>query len=378
MQYGIRLAGRNADYALLAMKCVFAAFLMMYFYKGAAPVLSLEQNYLSEGATSYSPLVGAIVLTCVLVWLQSLIAKNLRFSANVKMLSFLPSSVIAVSVTAFYPVVNVATLIFCGVLLIVWGAVVLKEQMKERMQRTRVNVSASLLQMLAMFLFIGIFGNTDSILNYEVRAARLVSKGHYAEALRVGDKSLETSHNLMAIRAFALSHIPDGMGNQLFSFPIPEGGSGNLTISEADSMAVMMNADSMRALARQSSSEKLAQRSKVVADYRLCAFLLDRNLEAFARELPHYYGMGDLPKYYAQAMVLYSRQNPRQTGGYNNQNVLADYMDFKEEGDKYSNEEEKKGALMKDYGDTYWWYYFFGNKGRMTPVKKSPSFCQLP
>ena len=377
-QYGYRFVGRNADYALLVMRCVFAAFLMIYFYKGAAPVLALEQNRLSEGTTSFSPVVGAVVLTALLVWLQSVIAKYLRFSANAKMLTFVPSSVIAVLLTAFYPKLDVTALSVSLLLLICWAVVAVKEQAREQRPRPRLNLMSALWQMLAMFLFIGLFGNTNSVLNYEARSAHLVSQGDYEDAIGVGGKSLETSSRLTAIRAFALSHIPGGMGNKMFSFPIPEGGSRNLSIPAADSLAVLMPTDSLLTFVRQASDRRLALRSKPVADYRLCAFLLDRNLADFAAELPIYYKMDNLPKYYAQAMVLYARQNPRQTGGYVNESELANYLDFKEEGDKYSREDEKKGALMKDYGDTYWWYYFFGSKHAPAEIKKPSSFCQLP
>ena len=377
-QYGFRLVGTSADYALIALRCVFAAFLMVYFYKGAAPVLSFEQNILSKGTTSYSPIVGSAVLTCLLVWLQSLVSKYLRFPANLRLLSFLPSSVLAVLLTAFYPNVDVVAIIACSIIMIGWVLLVVSNWTKVRRSRPRINLIFCIGQVLAMFLFIGFFGNTDSTLNYEARSARFVLKGNYAGALKVGDNSLETSPRLTAIRAFALSHIPDGMGNMLFDYPIPDGGSENLNIPVDDSLLVLANTDSLRMLVRQSADSRLALKSRPVADYRLCAFLLDRDLAAFAKELPHYYNMANLPKYYAQAITLYARQNPNMSGKYNNQNVLADYLDFKEEEDKYSNEAEKKGALMKDYGDTYWWYYFFGNKGRKVTIKKSPSFCQLP
>ena len=58
-------------------------------------------------------------------------------------------------------------------------------------------------------------------------------------------------------------------------------------------------------------------------------------------------------------MILYSRlcQNP--IVRYADPNIAANYLDFKEKGEKIPDFKERRNLLWREYGDTYWWYYFY-------------------
>ena len=56
---------------------------------------------------------------------------------------------------------------------------------------------------ILLFTFVGITGNTDECLHYELKVGRLLNEKRHQQALEIGKKSLTTSRRLEALRAIA-------------------------------------------------------------------------------------------------------------------------------------------------------------------------------
>ena len=75
----------------------------VYFYFFESPTLLLAQHRLSGGLTSYEPLIGALLLSTLFVFLQSGIARLLPLPERLYLVSALPSVALALLLTAFTP-----------------------------------------------------------------------------------------------------------------------------------------------------------------------------------------------------------------------------------------------------------------------------------
>jgi len=359
------------------VRVLFAVFLFFYFLYSQAPLISLAQHQLSKGQTFYSPFVGAVVLTLLLCGLQRLVCRFIRFRRNYYILTFFPSASIAVLLTAFTPETNYVVVTLLVVMWLIWFALVWHDSiMGGWKQNNDANgvVLPQTIGFLALAMFLGLCGNSNDVLTYEVQTAKALNDGRYAEALKIGDRALATSGKLTAMRTFAMSHYENGLPETLFRYPLPEGGSSMLFLQKDDTLSTLFSPDSLYTFVgcRPASSrmkafeyfEKSVRRrpNGPARDYWLCALLLDKQLSRFAEELPHYYTVSDsvvLPHYYAEAMILYSRlcQNP--VVRYADPNIAANYLDFKEKGEKIPDFKERRNLLWREYGDTYWWYYFY-------------------
>lgn len=373
----------------VAIRGLFALFFFLYFYRSQDAAVALAQHQLSLGQTSYHPLVGAVVLTALLMGLQALVLRVAKIAERLYILTFVPSAVCAVLLTAFVPYYRPSALVLTLVVLIVSAVIICR-----RPQRTerKPMLSVRLLHCLMLFAYMGFAGNTNDVLNYEVRTSRLLSDCNYEQALEVGKKSLSSSERLVAMRAYAMSHLPGGLGEQLFTRPLESGGSRQLFLLPADTSSVLFPPDSLYSFLSGEPADSLElgftaysrdvfERFAQVnpagpsRDYWLCALLLDKDLQAFAQELPKYYEVADsliLPKAYAEALVLVNRQQTDTLLHCANPNVLENYLDFKDKERKISPSAARRNLLYKEYGNTYWWYYFYGGelkeKGNWTNV----------
>ena len=101
--------------------------------------------------------------------------------------------------------------------------------------------------------------------------------------------------------------------------------------------------------------------NKVTADYLLCGYLLDKNLDSFVREITRHYAVNDsvsLPKHYEEALLLYTHLHSTPYIIYKNDVVNADFQDFQKLENTIFNAQHKT-ALRDTYGNTYWYYYMY-------------------
>ena len=361
----------------VVLRVLFVVFLFFYIFCSQSSLITLAQHQLSQGQTSYSPFIGAVVLTALLYGLQRLLSRFIHFRPSLYVLSFYPSASIAVLLTAFTPQTNCIVLAVLLLLWIVWALFVWNDSLLGRWKTSGEDPKRLLPHAVGFFLltlFMGLCGNSNDVLTYEVQTARALNKCDYKEALKIGHRSLATSQPLTAMRAFALSHFENGLPENLFKYPLPEGGSSMLFLHESDTLNLLFAPDSLYAfIGCKPANERLGafeyfeksvrrRPNGPARDYWLCALLLDKQLSRFAEELPRYYTVSDsvvLPHYYAEAMILYSRLCSNPTIKYADPNIAANYLDFKEKGEKIPDYRERRNLLWREYGDTYWWYYFF-------------------
>lgn len=357
----------------------FGAIWMLCLYFTFDATLSLTQLHLSDGVTAYSPLVGSLVLTGLLLLLQRLVQRFTRFRQSCFLLTFFPSTAVLVLLTSFVSGVSLFAVIVTSVLAFAWCVMAVMESFRHENVVVRPLKAASWFwQILLFFLlvfYMGAMGNSKDVYRYEVQTARLLRAGHYHEALEVGKTSLATTQYLTAMRAYAMGKIAKSLGDQLFHFPLPENsGSRSLLLLPSDSLSLLFSSDSLYRLlgvppydGKQSPTDYLAVAAKrhsdgAAGDYYLCALLLDKQLERFATELQQFYVISDtaaLPAHYAEALILYNRIHPNPSVIYENANITANYLDFKEKGRSISWREQRSNLLRREYGDTYWWYYFY-------------------
>jgi len=362
--------------------CVlFGAYTFIYIYAFQADALSLTQHILSCGQTRFNALVGSCVITLLALGLQYLLQRLLPFKGALYPFSFIPSATLLVFLTAFTPSVSYGAIIAAACALLAWVILyfVLSYRRKQVSSSTPrlVMYNGTVGCMLAIFLFIGMAGQTNDVWHYELKTARYLNEGKYDKALSVGEQSLATSPVLTALRAFAMSHEPEGLGGHLFERPLPEGGAELLFLEDCDTMRMLFPADSLYAYlgkmpqreeTPQHYFERVAKTYRKYAyrtparDYWLCSLLLEKQLDQFAKELPLFYEVSDsvdLPRYYAEALILYNRLRTKPTVLYRNAEVSANFRDFIEMEKQYSDMTVRSNMLWQTYGETYFWYYLY-------------------
>ncbi len=340
-------------------------------------------DVLSPGRNHHTPLLYALLATLLLWGLQVGLTKWLhRLPARAYALTALPGAVGLVMLTA-YPYDSTDLILWIAALAVgyvLWRTVVRFGQKAISATRT---CTWNVLILFALFLFVGLGGNTDDTRHYELRAARLLLDGKDEEALQVGRKSLSTTPRLTAMRALALSRQGE-LPEQLFHYPQYYGCNG-LLLRPQDELWLQFPVGPLYSHlkcpplwggdARRYFDSRVRQAAmagnRVAQDYRLCALLLEKDIDRFAKELPAYYALDSLqaplPAAYNEALTLYCQIRTRPVFLYSDEVTKTNYNDFETLRRKPGSFEEKSARVRKEYGDTYWWYYFYGSIERTGP-----------
>ncbi|MBP7105506.1 MAG: hypothetical protein KBA83_10310, partial [Fermentimonas sp.] len=95
-------------------------------------------------------------------------------------------------------------------------------------------------------------------------------------------------------------------------------------------------------------------------DYLLCGYLLDRNLDAFVRDLRRYYKIDEkLPLHYREALTLYTHLRTNPLLIYHNSVMDTDYQDMIDLQSQFQNQTQRRSTVLDSYGSTYWSYYLY-------------------
>lgn len=247
-------------------------------------------------------------------------------------------------------------------------------------------------ELLVLFLYVGLGTSVSDTVHYELRTARALRTARLQQAYEVGPVALAASPRLFAMRSYLLATTaPHGLGAKIFQQPIPAGGSAQLLFPDDARQRLLLSPDSLTRLLgserrpgephlayfRRCAEQARQQRPTTVErplapiDYYLCALLIDRRLDAFALEVnryyPHLVATGRLPFYYAQALVLYSRQHSHPVVRYRDAAIEANFRDYNEMGDTLRQLTPRRNLLRRSYGETYWWWYDYGQNGTAQP-----------
>lgn len=359
---------------------LFTLFSLLYLYVMQADLLATAQHLLSKGQTVYSPLWGAVIITWLLWLLQNVYRRTIAYPLRFHALYYFPSCLVLGLLTSIVPRegwevqlsanwvwVIVSILVY---VLVSWIALHYPDR-KNGVQSLFPFLWGNFLCLAVQFCVVGGVANTDDVYHYRLKVERYVMEENDSMALHVGEESLQADRSLTALRAFALSR-EGALGERLFDYPQYYGSEG-LMPDSADTIYVhgwlqllykhvggkpggnVKSATRFFELLSQRPSAEPAAR-----DYLLCAYLLDKNLDAFVAALPRYYGLdAALPLYYKEALVLYSRLHTRPAVVFKDNAVEANLDDFHHFRAQYADPVERSNQCRRMYGNTYWWYYYY-------------------
>ena len=301
----------------MACAIVFLIFTFCYLYFYQADILAVEQHLLSGGKTYYVPWIGALLITFVLYLIHLGTYGLTGLYKRAHALTYFPSLLILTILTG--------------------------------MKISDAGCTMGHWLFTGPFLLVGAFSNRDALCHSKMRVETLLKNGEYEKALEVGRRARRTDASLFQLRAYALART-NGLGSHLFEYPTVSGSKALLPRQGASS-TVMYPEMEIRRFAS----------TKAADDYRLCAYLLDKDLLSFAKSVYKCYDIksANLPKHYREALTLYTHKSNTPVVTYHNSVADADYEDFQKLARSESDKQQRENAVRDTYGNTYWFYYFF-------------------
>ncbi|MDY2915669.1 MAG: DUF6057 family protein [Alloprevotella sp.] len=360
----------------------------VYFYFFESPTLLLAQHRLSGGLTSYEPLIGALLLSTLFVFLQSGIARLLPLPERLYLVSALPSVALALLLTAFTPETSVFSIVLAvicfltPIICVVRGRFHYYESPRTNHSHRFTTFSHHLQWLLIIALALGCGSNSNDLTTYEVLTAEHLLANDSQGALRVGQEAGVTSWRLTALRAFALSKEGDSLftalPERLLDYPLPAEGAPRLLLDTLDYRYMRLPADSLyrhlgafpaeglkelRYLTLLQGDNRCTHEQNVRArDYLLCLHLLRRDLDSFAEIFQEVLPITTdsalvLPRLYRQALVLYADNHPQEDISQMADSATRSQYEAYRQALHKPSFKHSASQLLRDYGQTYWWYY---------------------
>ncbi len=323
---------RTARILTVACGLLFSVFSIVYLSVFQKDVMEALHFSLAKGKTVYAPWMSAVLITVVLLILRWGINGLVGLKGPVKALSYFPSCLLLGVIT------DVGHGVYHGegisaqwgwllpLLLVIYVGV---GWMIARAVRLWVNpdleegviTNSNLFILLMLCLMSACIGNSKVHFHHELQIEEALRKQDYARARLVGEKSMDPSRNLTALRAYAMSR-EGTMGEYLFHYPQLYGAAG-LLMGVSDDTALRLNADSLYVYLGASPTlgepavhffRRICQEESgnyTTLDYYLSALLLERKLEEFVKAFHELYTVKDtVPRYYQQALFLYGKMHP--------------------------------------------------------------------
>lgn len=371
---------RTAGIVAWACGSLFTVFCVLYLYVMQSDLLTATQHLLSKGQTVYFPLWGTVIITSVSVVLPYLYRKIIIFPLRFHALYYFPSCLLLGLLTAMVPAGGWSvSLTVGGGALLVWTFLYLFVAWAVMHYPDRQSEKYSLpVYLWPNFILLGVFmvmtgqvGNTNDVCHYRLKMEREITEGLDSCVLETGRLSLHADRGMTAMRVFALSRT-GRLGEKLFDYPQYYGSDG-LIPDRADSIhACDWTSDLFRHLGGKPGKgaeratrflellSEMPSATPAVNDYLLCAYLLDKNLDAFVSVLPRFYVINEsLPHYYKEALVLYDRLHTMPVIVYKDEAVETNLNDFLHFAAQFKDKTERSNQCRRMYGNTYWWYYYF-------------------
>lgn len=370
----------GTGFVRIACAVLFLLFSFLYLFNYQADVLAATQHVLSGGITHYNRTIGAVLITVILWLLQLAIYAGTRLGGFFHALTYLPSLLLLGILTDVSPQLGHDSYLghwlwVFPLLMVGYGGVVWVCRQLEAVHTQAKGVT--LLRMLwinlgtlvILCLLTCAVGCNNTTFHYRMRMEGLMKEGRWAEAQQVGQREEKVDSSLTFLRVWSLSRTRD-LGERLFEYPLvggsdamlPNGGSVRLVMVPETWLykdlgvvftTPMSPKEYLLALHRRHFATETAH------DWLLCAYLLDGQIDAFAKALPRYYQVNDaLPKHYREALTLYAHLRNTPSLVYSNAVLEADYADFQMMRRQKLPERQRKTMLRDTYGKTYWYYYY--------------------
>lgn len=359
MEYAVNKKDNGIKAMRALMTIVFLCFVYFFVHDYQNEILIVSQHILSGGKTHYQQTIGTLLFLAVLWLIQVGVVRLSRVTRRAYWLTFVPSLALLAAISGLrigeggsyswgpWPWLLPVTLLVDAWLL--WVARQLQPYEGE-VDSKRILTPVlwqNLLAMLLMTLAVCGMCAASRLAHYQAKMEWLISQGNYKEALEVGSNSLETDTTLTMLRVYALAQEGQ-LGDALFSYPLA-GGSESMS---PDCRNVHLLLLDKRLLRRQIS------KPKVNREYKLCAQLLDRNIDGFVSLLSKdYASVRSFPRYYKEALYLYNHLRSHPLICYKDNVLDADFGDYHALARNYPSSVERKNALHDYFGNTYWFYY---------------------
>lgn len=373
---------KDSSTIIIRMMCaiVFVLFTWGWLYFFQADALAMTQHVMSGGLTHYNRLVGAIIITAVLMILQYIVNGVTKLNKRFHALTYVPSMLLLAMLT------DVSQTIDKGISLsrsfglvaffaVAWVVLIFFVRQYENVVKEfhipffSRSMWLNMLMMVAMITCVAWIGNTNAVFQYRMKVEGHLMRGEYLQARKVGQKSLESDADLMMLRMYALARCNE-LGEHLFEYPItgnssqilPTSGKTKMLLCPTDSIYKFMGARPAVPMEPERYLAMLQRRDSVnnmaIADYLLCGYLIDKQLDRFAQEIPRYYPMkANLPKHYCEALALYAHSRSNPSVVYQVPEVEENYANYQEMKRQYRDPKEQKTRVSEEYRGTYWYYY---------------------
>ena len=369
-------------------RLLFTIYLLLYFrfaqYDVSGYWLSLAAGHFVEPWPWTMALVATGVLLLVLCLTEKLLAHwHKPVIVAYAIVAWLATAGVGMAFTTVWH----QLLLAAGGLVLAWLLMITDKRLRHRSRITPqtfgVNFQFFAVQMLLLCLYVGVGNGVTDLQHYELRTAQALQSKHPKRAYKVGDKSYATSHRLFAMRCYLMATThKKGLGDEVFSQMVPDGGAASLLLLPTDNyQQLLLPASKLERLlgSRRHTNEgalaylhrcawlsafKGDSKHTAAADYYLCALLLERKLDLFAKEIVNYYptevAQSKLPRYFAQALILYQRTRTQPKVFYTDSNIEANYRDYTDMADSIPDRTVRTNMLRYSYGETYWWWYSYG------------------
>lgn len=388
----------------MACAIFFLAFTFFYVYCYQADIIAVTQHVLSGGATHYNKTIGAVLITLVLWLIQMGLYALSGLDRRAHALTYFPSFLLLAILTDVTPNLDHESYLGCWVWLFPLlmlgyaGLVAVCRQLQPL--EIPINMEGlfsrivweNLLTMVVMALMTTAIGCNDETFHHRMRIEDDLLSCQYDDALAAGIHEEETDSSLTMLRVLALSKKHE-LGEKLFTYPLTGGSAAMMPNGTSVKMMMVLADTTYRWLGvrfRQSMParlyiEKLHQKHRATREaheWLICAYLLDCDLDNFARSLQKYYGVGDsinnhqaegraleqrLPLHYREALVLYNHTSRQPRIIYHNAVMDADFEDYNALMNKTPDSRARYTALRDTYGKTYWFYYQYNKHKKSSP-----------
>ena len=358
---------------------LFSIFSFIYLYVFQCDVLEAFHFSLAHGKTHFSAIGSALVITLILLLIRWGVNVLLKLRGKLRSLAYMPSFFILMALSDIGRDVYLQSshtkwlwllpLLICLFIGVAYG---FKKSLQFSNQTTDTNrpflVASNVSILLAGCIMTLLVGNTNTDFHHELQTERFLREQRADEALKVGQRSLDATQTLTALRVYAMSQTGK-IGEKLFAYPQYYGSEG-LFFPEDSLRVLRYTNDSIyhHLGARPYSGEdRLSYLSRIcyhdegkhtALDYYLSALLLDKQIESFTDAISEFYELEDsLPRYYREAITIYRTTHPEFTFGSNDSTLIKGYIKYRERQTQFNSKQEETNRMRREYGDTYWWYY---------------------
>ena len=350
---------KDSSTIIIRMMCaiVFVLFTWGWLYFFQADALAMTQHVMSGGLTHYNRLVGAIIITAVLMILQYIVNGATKLNKRFHALTYVPSMLLLAMLT------DVSQTIDKGISLsrsfglvaffaVAWVVLIFFVRQYENVAKEfhipffSRSMWLNMLMMVAMITCVAWIGNTNAVFQYRMKVEGHLMRGEYHQARKVGQKSLESEYPIT------------GNSSQI----LPTSGKTKMLLCPTDSIYKFMGARPAVPMEPERYLAMLQRRDSVnhiaIADYLLCGYLIDKQLDRFAQEISHYYPLNaQLPKHYREALTLYTHSRSNPSVVYQVPEVEENYANYQELKKQYRDPMEQKTRVSEEYRGTYWYFY---------------------